>query len=324
MPAPRRLGSSDLFTPPLILGGNVFDWTADVPTSFAVLDAFVAGGGTTIDTADVYSAWVPGHQGGESEQVIGEWLRRRGRRDDVIITTKVGMLPIDGATGLGRSHVNAAIDASLRRLGTDYVDLYLAHADDPDQPQEEVAETFGALVTAGKVRAIGASNFTADRLAGALAAQAAGGHARYQVLQNHYNLLERTDYEGAVQELCVTHEIAMTPYCGLASGYLTGKYRNAADIAGVRAAVVGNYLQGNGPRVLAALDEIAAAHRATPAQVALAWLSARPGVAAPLASATSVAQLEELLGAMALTLDAGEIALLDTASQPSIRRPESV
>jgi aryl-alcohol dehydrogenase-like predicted oxidoreductase len=318
MTALRRLGQSDLFTPPLILGGNVFGWTADSSASFAVLDAFVAGGGRVIDTADVYSAWVDGHAGGESETVIGAWLRRRGRRDDVIITTKVGLLPIDGAKGLARGHVTAAVEASLRRLGTDYIDLYLAHRDDDTVPQDEVATTFDALVAAGKVRTIGASNFTAERLASALGAQQAAGRARYQVLQNQYNLLERDGYEGTVQDYCVAHGIGMTPYYGLASGYLTGKYRSANDATGVRGGAVGKYIAGKGPRVLAALDEVAAAHGASPAQVALAWLAAQPGIAAPIASATSVHQVEDLLGAIALTLGQEELALLGSASQPAI------
>ena len=221
----RRIGRSELFTPPLILGGNVFGWTIDERESFAVLDAFVAGGGRMIDTADVYAAFVPGKLGGESEAIIGQWLKRRGRRDDVLITTKVGMLEIDGVKGLAPAHVAKAIDASLKRLGTDYVDLYLAHQDDPDQDQGAVAEAFGALVKAGKVRATGASNFTATRLSSAIDAQERKGVARYQALQNQYNLLERGGYEGAVQDACVEQGIGMTPFYGLAGGYLTGKYR---------------------------------------------------------------------------------------------------
>jgi aryl-alcohol dehydrogenase-like predicted oxidoreductase len=311
----RRLGQSDLATVPLILGGNVFGWTADEATSFAVLDAFVAGGGSVIDTADVYSAWIAGHKGGESETVIGAWLRRRGRRDDVVITTKVGMLPIGETKGLQPAQIAKAVEGSLQRLGTDYIDLYLAHQDDDTQDQGAVAEAFGALVTAGKVRVIGASNFTAERLDGAITAQTAQGVATYQVLQNEYNLLERSGYEGAVQDYCVAHGIGMTPFFGLACGYLTGKYRSAADVKGARAYRVGKYVEGDGPRVLAALDTVAAAHQASVAQVALAWIAAQPGIAAPIASATSVAQVEDLLGAIHLSLTADDLALLDQASR---------
>lgn len=310
----RPIGQSDLLTPPLILGGNVFGWTADRAASFAVLDAFVAGGGTMIDTADVYSAWIPGHVGGESETVIGEWLRHRGRRDDVMITTKVGMLPIDGRQKLDPVLIGQAIDLSLGRLGTDYVDLYLAHQDDDAQSQDAVAEAFGAAVRAGKVRQIGASNFSAERLAGALAAQDAGGHARYVALQNEYNLLERAGYEGAVQDFCVAHGIGMTPFFGLACGYLTGKYRKPEDVVGARAYRVGKYLENHGPTVLAAMDLIAAERGATHAQIALAWIAAQPGIAAPIASATSVAQVEDLLGAIDLVLSVEELAALDKAS----------
>ncbi|WP_343611300.1 aldo/keto reductase [Novosphingobium sp.] len=310
----RRIGRSDLTTPPLILGGNVFGWTADQDTSFAVLDAFVAGGGKVIDTADVYSAWVDGHKGGESEAVIGAWLKQRGRRDDVVITTKVGMLPIDGVQGLTPAHIAKAVEGSLRRLGTDYIDLYLAHRDDEGTDQAEVAQAFDRLVKEGKVRAIGASNFTADRLASAVEGQKAQGLARYQALQNQYNLLERGDYEGAVQDYCVAHDIGMTPYYGLASGYLSGKYRKAEDAKGARGGAVGKYIEGHGPRVLDALDAVAAAHEASLAQVALAWIAAQPGIAAPIASATSVKQVEDLLGALRLELTPDDLSRLDKAS----------
>lgn len=311
----RRIGRSELFTPPLILGGNVFDWTADEATSFAVLDAFVAGGGRMIDTADIYMAIMPGKVGGESETVIGNWLRQRGRRDDVLITTKVGILEIDGKKGLSRAHVEAAIDASLKRLRTDYVDLYLAHQDDQGVDQGEVAETFGALVKAGKVRAVGASNFDTRRLASAIGAQEEKGVARYQALQNLYNLLERGGYEGATQDFCVEHGIGMTPYYGLASGYLTGKYRTPADLHGTRSNNVAKYMEGNGPRVLAALDRVVEETGATHAQIALAWIAAQPGIAAPIASATSVKQMEDLIGAMELTLSVDQLKQLDAASR---------
>lgn len=311
----RRIGRSELETPPLILGGNVFGWTIDAATGFAVLDAFVAGGGRMIDTADVYMAGAPGNQGGESETIIGQWLRRRGRRDDVLITTKVGLLEIDGAKGLSRAHVEAAIHASLRRLGTDYVDLYLAHRDDESVDQDAVAETFGGLVKAGKVRTVGASNFDVDRLGSAIAAQDREGVARHQALQNKYNLLERQEYEGAMQDFCVAHGIGMTPYYGLAAGYLTGKYRAAEDLRGARSDTARRYMEGHGPRVLAALDATAEETGATQAQVALAWIAAQPGIAAPIASATSVRQVEELLGAMELTLSADQLRRLDDASR---------
>ena len=313
----RRLGQSDLTTVPLILGGNVFGRTADEATSFAVLDAFVAGGGSMIDTADVYSAWAPGNTGGESETVIGAWLRRRGRRDDVVITTKVGMLPIGEGKGLQPAHIAAAVEASLQRLGTDYIDLYLAHQDDDTQSQDAVAQAFGALVSAGKVRVVGASNFSAARLDSAIKAQDAHGVARYQVLQNEYNLMERTGFEGAVQDYCVAHHIGMTPWFSLACGYLTGKYRTHDDLKGPRASRGGvtKYLEGHGPKVLTALDTVAAEHHATLAQVSLAWLAAQPGIAAPIASATSVAQVEDLLGSLHLVLRPEDLALLDTASR---------
>jgi aryl-alcohol dehydrogenase-like predicted oxidoreductase len=311
----RRIGRSELETPPFILGGNVFGWTIDEATSFAVLDAFVAGGGRMIDTADVYMAFAPGNVGGESETIIGKWLKRRGRRDDVLITTKVGLLEIDRVKGLSRAHVEAAIDASLKRLGTDYVDLYLTHCDDEDVDQDEVAETLGALVEAGKARTVGASNFNAARLASAIDAQESKGLARYQALQNQYNLLERGEYEGAVQDFCVEHDIGMTPYYGLAAGYLTGKYRTAGDLHGTRSRSAGKYMDGNGPRVLAALDRVVEETRATHAQIALAWIAAQPGITAPIASATSVKQLEDLLGAMELTLGADQLKALDEASR---------
>jgi aryl-alcohol dehydrogenase-like predicted oxidoreductase len=311
----RRIGRSELETPPLILGGNVFGWTIDEATSFDVLDAFVAGGGRMIDTADVYMAGVQGNVGGESETIIGRWLKRRGRRDDVLITTKVGLLAIDGVKGLSRAHVEAAIHGSLTRLGTDYVDLYLSHQDDESVDQDAVAETFGALVKAGKVRAVGASNFDAGRLASAIAAQERKSVARYQALQNQYNLMERADYEGAVQDFCVEHEIGMTPYFGLAAGYLTGKYRTEQDLHGTRSQRARKYMEGHGPQVLAALDAVVEETGATHAQIALAWIAAQPGIAAPIASATSVTQLEDLLGAMELTLNPDQLKRLDEASR---------
>lgn len=312
----RPLGSTGLSIAPLVLGGNVFGWTADRQASFAVLDAFVDGGSMMIDTADVYSAWAPGNRGGESETMIGDWLAARGRRDDVLIATKVGMLPGDGGDGLAPARIAAAIEASLRRLKTDYVDLYFAHRDDEKVPQEDVAEAFDRLVKAGKVRSIGASNFSAERLASALAISEARGLARYGVLQPLYNLLERDDFEGPLQQLCVERNVGSIPYYGLASGFLTGKYRSRGDLGkSPRGGGLGKYLDGRGPAVLAALDSVAQETGATPAQIALAWLAAQPGVTAPIASATSAEQVEELLGAMRVALTPDQLARLDAASR---------
>lgn len=312
----RELGKTGLKTPPLVLGGNVFGWNVDEATSFAILDRFVAAGGTMIDTADSYSAWVPGHQGGESERVIGAWLARRGRRDDVLIATKVGMLPGAGGEGLKPARIAAAVDESLRRLGTDYIDLYYAHRDDPATPIEAVMEVFGGLVKAGKVRVLGASNFSAERLGEALAVSAHEALPAYGVLQPEYNLMSRDSYEGALQDLCVRHAIGVLPYYGLASGFLTGKYRSEGDFAGrMRGQHAATYFNDRGRAVLAAMDAIAAETGATLAQIALGWAAAQPGVTAPIASATSTAQLDELLGVLDLTLSADQCARLDAASR---------
>jgi aryl-alcohol dehydrogenase-like predicted oxidoreductase len=310
----RQLGGSGLSTPPLILGGNVFGWTADQATSFAILDAFVAGGGTMIDTADVYSSWAPGNQGGESETVIGNWLSQRGRRDDVLIATKVGM-ELGGTKGLAPSRIAAAVEASLRRLQTEYIDLYFAHQDDPDTPLEETLAAFDKLVRAGKVRAIGASNYDAARLNEAVSISQAHGLAAYTVLQPHYNLLERDKFEGPLQNVCTEHNIAAVPYYSLASGFLTGKYRSDQDLEGkARGGAAEKYLNEFGLRVLDTLDRIGKQAYSSPAQVALAWLAAQPAVAAPIASATSVAQVEELLGAMRLKLVGSQLVELNVAS----------
>jgi aryl-alcohol dehydrogenase-like predicted oxidoreductase len=310
MPEKLTLGKSGLATPPLILGGNVFGWTADAATSFALLDRFVAAGGTMIDTADTYSAWAPGNKGGESETIIGEWLKRRGRRDDVLIATKVGF---DG--GLGAANIARAIDGSLRRLGTDHVDLYYAHRDDPVVPLEETLEAFDALVKAGKVRALGASQISAERLERALDISAAAGSAGYAVLQTEYSLVERPGYEAGLAGVVERHGLGMCAFFALANGYLTGKYREAADTAkSVRGDKVEQYVSGRGTQVLAALDAVAAEAKATPAQVALAWLAAQPTVTAPLASARTPGQLEELLGSLELQLTQDQIARLDAAS----------
>ncbi len=309
----RRLGRSDLLIAPLMLGGNVFGWTADEATSHRVLDAFVDGGFNAIDTADVYSAWVPGHTGGESERVLGTWLKARGRRDDVVIATKVGMWP--AKPGLSAANIAAAVEESLQRLQTDYIDLYQSHRDDADTPQDETLEAYDRLVKAGKVRAVGASNFDAGRLSSALAASEAKGLPRYDTLQPAYNLMDRA-IEASLQPLCLEQDVSVISYYGLASGFLTGKYRSAEDLGkSPRGGAVKKYLEGEkGPGVLAALDQVAAETGATPAQVALAWVIAKPAVAAPIASATSVAQLEELMGAARLALNPAHIARLDAAS----------
>ncbi|HWW65390.1 MAG TPA: aldo/keto reductase [Sphingomonadaceae bacterium] len=310
----RPIGTTGLSTLPLVLGGNVFGWTASGETAFAVLDAFVAGGGTLIDTADFYSAWIEGHKGGESEQAIGAWLARRGRRDDVQIATKVGMLDGEGGNGLAPARIVAAAEASLKRLGTDYIDLYYAHQDDESQPQEAVLEAFDRLVKAGKVRAIAASNFTADRLGRALDISEASGIARYGALQPHFNLLERGGFPPALQQLCIDRKLGVLPYFGLASGFLTGKYRSEADLAGKpRGGGVRSYLNARGFAVLAAMDAVAADTGASLPQIALAWIAAQPGITAPIASATSVPQVEELLGATRLTLTPDHLASLDEA-----------
>ena len=312
----RPIGHSGLQTPPLVLGGNVFGWTIDRETSFRVLDAFVAGGGRMIDTADVYSAWASGNRGGESETIIGQWLRRRGRRDDVLVATKVGMLEIDGGKGLAPGHIAKAIDASLTRLGVDYIDLYYAHRDDDHHDQAAVADAFDALVKSGKARAIAASNFDRDRLASALAAQA--GKARYVALQNQYNLLERGAFEGDLQQFCIENDVPLLPYYGLASGYLTGKYRNETHLQGkARGSAAARYMAGNGPRVLSAMDVVVEETGAKHAQIALAWLAAQPGVVAPIASATSVDQVEELVASMTLRLSDHQLRLLSEASAPT-------
>ncbi|MGC5796334.1 aldo/keto reductase [Sphingomonas sp. NFX23] len=310
----RRLGSTDLKIAPLVLGGNVFGWTADRAASFAVLDAFVAGGGTMIDTADVYSAWVDGHQGGESESMIGEWLKASGKRDGVLIATKVGMLPGEGGEKLAPARIAAAAEASLKRLGTDRIDLYYAHQDDDTQTQEAVLEAFGKLVDAGKVRVIGASNFHAARLKSAVEAAKTSDLPRYHVLQPEYNLVSRTKFEGELQDYCVTENIGVLPYYGLASGFLTGKYRTKDDLGqSVRGGRMGELLEGTGKAVLDAMDSVVEATGATHAQVALAWLIAQPGVTAPIASATSVKQVEDLLPAMTLELSKDQLDALMVA-----------
>ncbi|WP_433361066.1 aldo/keto reductase [Streptosporangium sp. CA-115845] len=304
---------SELNLFPLCLGGNVFGWTADRNDSFAVLDAYAEAGGNFLDTADVYSAWVPGHVGGESETVIGEWMASRRNRDRIVVATKVGSL--NGRTGLSAANIRAAAEDSLRRLRTDYIDLYWAHIDDAATPLEETLGAFDDLITEGKVRNIGASNYSAERLAEALEISEREGLARYGVLQQHYNLLER-GYEGALRDVVAEAGLTSTPYFGLARGFLTGKYRPGVTVDSPRAGQASQYLHSErGPRVIDALDKIAASHGATPATIALAWLAAQPTVATPIASARNVEQLRPLLAVADLTLSEDELALLEEASR---------
>ena len=311
----HALGNSGIEVAPLALGGNVFGWTADEKRSFEVLDAFVAAGFNLIDTADVYSKWIKGHTGGESETIIGKWLERRGRRDDVVIATKVGMEMGSTDKGLSRAYIVKAVERSLARLQVDYIDLYQAHADDKSVPLEETLGAFADLIAAGKVRAIGASNYEADRLAAALAVSKANNLPRFETLQPWYNLHDRVQFEGALAELCRREGLGVIPYFGLASGFLTGKYRSEKDLAGsARAYRVKEMLNERGFRILGALDAVASAYDATPAQIALAWLCAR-GVTAPIASATSAAQVEELVGFADIELRSDAVAALDAASE---------
>jgi len=312
----RELGRSGLKVAPLALGGNVFGWTADEAASFAVLDAFVDAGGTLIDTADVYSTWVPGHTGGESETVIGNWLAARPSvRDRIVLATKVGKPMGPDKTGLSARWIRQAAEDSLRRLRTDRIDLYQSHDDDPSTPFEETLAAFGELISAGKVRAIGASNHRADRLAAALQVSRDRGLPRYETLQPLYNLVDRSPFEAELEPLVLREGLGVINFYGLASGFLTGKYRTEADLKkSPRGARARSYLNERGLRILAALDEVAAAHRTTVAAVALAWQIARPSITAPIASATSVAQLADWLPALTLELGAAEIARLDAAS----------
>ncbi|MEI2432395.1 aldo/keto reductase [Lysobacter yananisis] len=311
----RPLGRSSLSVAPLAFGGNVFGWSADEAASFALLDAFTEAGFALVDTADVYSAWVPGNQGGESERIIGRWLAQGGgRRERVVIATKVAKWA--PRRGLAPANIQAAVEDSLRRLGTEVVDLYQAHEDDASVPLEDTLGAFARLIEQGKVRAIGASNYSAARLAQALDLSERLGLPRYETLQPQYNLYDRAGFEAELEPLARARDVGVIGYYSLASGFLTGKYRSRADLgkSRARAGAVENYLDARGLRILASLDEVAAGHGATPAQVALAWLIARPSVTAPIASATSVVQLQELLAAARLSLRADEIAALDAAS----------
>ena len=313
----RTLGRSALKVSPLCFGGNVFGWTADERTSFALLDAWVDAGFNFVDTADVYSRWAPGHTGGESETVIGRWLKRSGKRDKVVIATKVGMDMGEGRIGLAPARIREAVEASLRRLQVDCIDLYQAHKDDESTPLADTLETFAALVKEGKVRAIGASNYSAARLGEALDTSKRLGLPRYESLQPLYNLYDRSEFEGGLQALCVREDVGVINFYSLAAGFLTGKYRGEADAAKSPrgAGVVKKYVNARGQRILAALDEAATTTGSTPGQVAIAWLLAQPAVTSPIASATSLAQLQELVKAAQLKLPADVLASLDRASR---------
>lgn len=311
----RKLGTTPFEVTPLALGGNVFGWTADEATSFAVLDAFVAGGGNLIDTADSYSRWVSGHVGGESETIIGRWIARRGHHRDVVIATKVGSDMGEGHKILRKEYIMRRVEDSLRRLHVEAIDLYQSHWDDESTPFEETLAAYAELIRQGKVKAIGASNLTAPRLAAALAASDAAGLPRYATLQPHYNLVERAIFEGPLQDLCVREGIGVIPYFALAAGFLTGKYRSEADLGkSTRGGGMKKLLTARGQAILAALDTWATALRATPAQIALAWLMTRPAVVAPIASATSVAQLADLMRALTLELPPEALRALVAAS----------
>jgi aryl-alcohol dehydrogenase-like predicted oxidoreductase len=313
----RRLGQSSLHVYPITFGGNVFGWTADESMSFKLLDAFVAAGFNFIDSADVYSRWHPGNKGGESETIIGNWLKARGGRDKVIIATKLGIEMAPGKKGLSRKYMVQAVEDSLRRLQTDYIDLYQSHRDDSETPIEETLSAYADLIKQGKVREIGASNYSATRLAEALRISTEKGLPRYQSMQPQYSLVERTEFEGPLEAVCLKEKIGVIGYYSLASGFLTGKYRSKTDAEGrARGGRVEKYLSDYGFGVLAALDDVAKRYNAKPVQVAMAWLIARPSVTAPIASATNLDQLGELLKAAEIKLDAAAIEQIDAASKP--------
>lgn len=311
----RPLGRSGLQVPPVIFGGNVFGWTVDEAQSFRLLDALYEAGLTAIDTADTYSAWAPGHKGGESEEIIGRWIEARGNRAGVLIASKVGMRMGDGSEGLSPAHIERSVEASLRRLRTDYIDLYQAHIHDATVPLEETLAAFDRLVKSGKVRAIGCSNHTAEQLQRALDTSARNGFARYESVQPQYNLIHRHDFEGGLSELCEREEIGAISYFGLAAGFLTGKYRSENDLAGrSRSARVRTFMT---PRNLAILDvllEVSAREGASPAAVAIAWLLTRPNLTAPIVSATSIDQIGEIQAAIGLRLSAESVERLDQVS----------
>lgn len=311
----RKLGNSGLEVSPICFGGNVFGWTAGEPTSFNLLDAFVSSGFNFIDTADVYSRWVPGNHGGESETILGKWLKQSGKRNQVILATKAGNEMGPEKKGLSKSYILSAAEDSLKRLQTDYIDLYQSHVDDPATPIEETLGAYAQLIRQGKVRAIGASNFTPERLSKSSEISRQHGLPRYESLQPLYNLYDRAVYEAALEPLCRKEGIGVIPYFSLAKGFLTGKYRSEKDLSkSVRGQMAKKYLNDRGFRILAALDEVSTRHHSNPARVALAWLIARPGVTAPIASATNLDQLNDLIESANLHLDEPSINLLNQAS----------
>jgi aryl-alcohol dehydrogenase-like predicted oxidoreductase len=307
----RELGRSGILVAPFAFGGNVFGWTVGAATAFELLDAFTGSGFNLVDTADVYSTWVPGNRGGESEIIIGEWVKKRKNRDGVVIATKVGKPMGPEKKGLSGKYIRQAIEASLKRLQTDYIDLYQSHDDDPEVPMEETLSTYNELINEGKIRAIGASNFTTERLSKAMEISKANSYSRYETLQPPYNLYDRS-IEKELQPLCVREEISVISYFSLASGFLTGKYRNETDLnKSVRGKGIQKYLDERGKRILTSLDEVSATYQTTPATIALAWLMTRPAVAAPIASATNVEQLKDLLKASEIKLDPDSIRILN-------------
>jgi aryl-alcohol dehydrogenase-like predicted oxidoreductase len=306
------------------LGGNVFGWTADEPTSFRILDGFLDAGGNFVDTADVYSTWVPGNKGADSETIIGKWFKRSGKRNKTVLATKVGMEMGPGKKGLSKAYIQQSVEGSLRRLQTDYVDLYQAHKDDEQTPLEETLGAFSDLINQGKVRAIGASNYSAQRLRAALDISGKHGFSRYESLQPEYNLYDRAGYEADLEAVCQESGLGVIPYFSLAAGFLTGKYRSEADLRDkARGGKVKNYLNERGFRILAALDQTAKEIGAKPAQVALAWLMTRPTITAPIASATSKEQLKDLVAAADLKLDRAALERLDQASEYSSAAAQS-
>jgi aryl-alcohol dehydrogenase-like predicted oxidoreductase len=311
----RKLGKTELEISPLVFGGNVFGWTVDQATSFKLLDAFFAAGFNSVDTADAYSKWVPGHAGGESEIIIGEWMKRSGNRSKIIVATKVGMDMGGGKKGLSKSHILRSAEDSLRRLQTDYIDLYQSHIDDPDTPLEETLGAYAELIKQGKVRTIGASNHKAERLAAALETSKKSGLPAYQTLQPNYSLIERAEYESHLEALCAKAGLGVINYFPLAGGFLSGKYRSESDVAGkARGRNVTKYLNDRGYKVLGALDQVAKKYNATPARVSLAWLLARPSITAPIVSATNLEQLSDLVSSVELELDHDSIEFLNQAS----------
>jgi aryl-alcohol dehydrogenase-like predicted oxidoreductase len=314
----RELGNSGLEVSPLAFGGNIFGWTVDEAASFRLLDAFVDSGFNLVDTADVYSKWAPGNQGGESETIIGKWLKQSGKREKVIVATKVGSEMSPDKKGLSRRYISQAVEDSLARLQTDHIDLYQVHTDDLHTPLEETLQAFTVLISQGKVRAIGASNYSAERLSDALRVSEERGLARYESLQPLYNLYDRAEYESNLEPLCQEKGLGVIPYFSLASGFLTGKYRSEADVSkSARAPMVKKYLNERGFRILAALDQVAEQYNSSPGQVSLAWLIARPSITAPIASATTLEQLNDLIQAIELRLDDSSIELLNRASEMS-------